>query len=90
MYFVYILQSLSTGRFYVGQCNHLIQRFHEHQRGANLATRNRGPWWMPYYEIHSTRTAAIKRERQIKNMKSAASIRRIIGRFLEPPQRSLD
>jgi len=83
MYFVYILQSLSTGRFYVGQCNHLIERFREHQRGANLATRNRGPWWMPYYETHPTRIDAIKRERQIKNMKSAASIRRIIGRLPE-------
>ncbi|MBM3862259.1 MAG: GIY-YIG nuclease family protein [Verrucomicrobia bacterium] len=81
MYFVYILQSLSSGRFYVGQCDHLIGRFREHQRGANLATRNRGPWWMPYYEIYPTRTAAIKRERQIKKMKSAVSIGRIIGRF---------
>ncbi len=78
MYFVYILQSLSTDRFYVGQCDHLIERFLEHQRGANLATRNRGPWWMPYFEIHSSRSDALKRERQIKSAKSAESIRRII------------
>jgi putative endonuclease len=78
MCFVYILQSLSSGRFYVGQCDHLIERFQEHQRGANLATRNRGPWWMPYYETYPTRTDAIKRERQIKNMKSSTYIRRLI------------
>jgi putative endonuclease len=78
MYFVYILQSVTTGRFYIGQCDHLIERFHEHQRGVNLATRNRGPWWMPYYEIHSNRSDALRREREIKSKKSAESIRRII------------
>ena len=79
MYFVYILQSRSTGRFYVGQCNHLIERFHEHLRGVNLATRSRGPWWMPYFEVHPTRTDAIRRERKIKAQKSATAIRRLIG-----------
>jgi putative endonuclease len=79
MYFVYILQSTSSGRFYIGQCDHLIARFREHQRGANLATRNRGPWWMPYDEIYATRSEALRREREIKSMKSAASIRRIIA-----------
>jgi putative endonuclease len=78
MYFVYILQSLSTDRFYIGQCDHLIERFHKHRCGANLATRNRGPWWMPYYEIHSSRSNALRRERQIKSMKSAKSIGGII------------
>ena len=78
MYFVYILQSISTGRFYVGQCDHLIQRFYEHRRGANLATRNRGPWWMPYYEIYPSRAEALRRERQIKSKKSVENIRRII------------
>jgi predicted GIY-YIG superfamily endonuclease len=51
MYFVYVLQSLNTGRFYVGQCHHLIERFYEHQRGANLATRNRGPWWVAMAQL---------------------------------------
>ena len=82
MYFVYVLQSRNTGRFYVGQCDHLVERFHEHQRGANFATRNRGPWWMPYYEIHATRTDALRRERQIKAKKSARSIRAIIAHGL--------
>jgi putative endonuclease len=86
MYFVYVLQSLSSGRFCVGQCDHLIERFREHQRGASLATRHRGPWWMPYYETYPTRTAAIRRERQIKNMKSATSIRAIIAHSFPGPE----
>ena len=80
MFFVYILQSLSSGRFYVGQCDHLIERFREHQRGGSAATRGRGPWQMPYYEIYATRSEAVRRERQIKAKKSAESIGRIIER----------
>jgi putative acetyltransferase len=78
MYFVYILQSLSSGHFYVGQCDDLIERFREHQRGCNLGTRHRGLWWMPCYEIHPTRVDALRREREIKAKESAQSIRRLI------------
>ena len=79
MFFVYILQSLSTGRFYVGSCDHLIERFYEHEAGYNKFTRNRGPWRMPYYEIFSSRSEAQKREYEIKRKKSAKSIRAIIA-----------
>ena len=79
MFFVYILQSITTGRFYIGQCNHLVERFHEHQRGASQATRNRGPWWMPYYEIYANRSDALRREHELKARKSAVSIRRLIA-----------
>ncbi len=78
MYFVYILQSLKTRKFYVGQCDHLIERFHEHQNGYTPSTKNRGPWWMPYYEIYPSRSEAVKRELQIKRKKSSKSIRAII------------
>ena len=78
MYFVYILQSLKTKKFYIGQCDHLIERFNEHQKGYTPSTRNRGPWWMPYYEVYSTRKDAVTRERQIKSKKSSKSIRAII------------
>ena len=83
MYFVYILQSVSTGRFYIGQCDHLIERFHEHQRGVNSATRGRGPWRIAYFEVYETRTEARKRETEIKRKKSSTSIRRIIARACE-------
>jgi putative endonuclease len=49
MYFVYILQSERTGRFYIGMTDHLLRRFNQHRRGYNKSTRGRGPWQMPYY-----------------------------------------
>jgi putative endonuclease len=80
MYFTYILQSIRTGRFYVGHCDHLVERFGEHRDGYNKSTKNRGPWWMPYYETYPTRPEAVARELEIKRKKSAQSIRRIIAR----------
>ena len=82
MYFVYILQSTRTKRFYVGHCDHLINRFRRHQRGDNPSTRNRGPWWMPYFEVYPSRAEAMAREREIKRKKSSKSIRAIIRRNL--------
>ena len=79
MYFVYILQSLSTGKYYIGSTNNILRRFHQHQLGYTKSTHNRGPWWMPYYEIHQTRSEAIRRELEFKRKKSIESIRRIIS-----------
>jgi predicted GIY-YIG superfamily endonuclease len=38
MSFVYILQSASTEKFYVGSTDHLERRVQEHQRGKNVPT----------------------------------------------------
>lgn len=47
MAFLYILESETTGRFYIGSTNDLERRLAEHARGCSLATRDRGPWRNP-------------------------------------------
>jgi len=79
MYFVYILQSSSTNRFYIGSTNHLIRRFHQHQSEQVKSTRNRGPWFMPYYEIYQTHSDAVNRELELKHQKSSKYISEIIN-----------
>lgn len=78
MHFVYILQSLSSGQFYIGHTDHLLRRFHQHQTGQTAATRGRGPWTMPYTECFPTRQEAVRREAELKRKKSAESLRRLI------------
>jgi putative endonuclease len=78
LFFVYILQSITTGAFYTGHCDNLIERFHEHQSGFSKATRGRGPWWMPYYEIFHTLSEAQTRENEISSKKSSRYIRTVI------------
>jgi len=74
MYFVYILQSFKSGRFYVGHCDHFIRRFYEHQQGLNRSTKNRGPWCIPYFETYLTRSDAMVRETFLKRKKSSKYI----------------
>jgi putative endonuclease len=78
MAWLYILQSKSTGRFYIGSTNELRRRISEHQRGNCLATRGRGPWELVYQETYDMLLEARRRELQVKKWKSAARIRELI------------
>ncbi len=64
MYYVYILKG--PKQFYIGSTNDLKRRFAEHQSGRSLATKNRGPWKLIYYEASLSRTDALIREKYLK------------------------
>ena len=73
MFWVYILQN-PKGQFYIGQTDDLNVRLHSHNRTDKINgkfTRKVGPWRVVWSESHPSRGSAIRRERQIKNMKSA-------------------
>lgn len=78
MWQVYILQSQSSGRFYIGHTADLVRRLQEHNEGQTVSTRNRGPWQLVHKEPFETKSAAYAREREIKSWKSAARIRDLI------------
>ena len=82
MAFVYILQSGSTKRFYIGSTDSLDRRMSEHLRGHSLATRGRGPWKLVYTEEFPTLFEARQREREIKRWKSSRMIASLISERL--------
>ena len=65
VYWVYILQSETSGHYYVGQTHNLADRFARHNTGRTGATRGRGPWRLVYREERPTRQAAVIREQPI-------------------------
>lgn len=69
-YFVYVLESQTTGRLYVGSAGNVEARLSEHNRGNVDSTRPHGPWKVVYTEEHLDRSAATRREREIKSKKS--------------------
>jgi putative endonuclease len=75
---VYILQSDSSRKFYVGCAGDPAARLAEHQRGQTISTRNRGPWRLVYQERFESPSEARKRERQLKSWKSHRSIQAVI------------
>jgi len=78
MAFLYILQSETTGRFYIGSTLDLERRVAEHFRGHSLATRNRGPWRLVHKELFETLLEARRRELEIKRWKSANMVRALL------------
>jgi putative endonuclease len=74
----YILQSRSTGRYYVGHTENLQKRVFEHNNNRTDSIRNRGHWDLVYSEEFATRSEASQRERQMKRMKSHAWLERLV------------
>ena len=49
-FYVYILQSEATGRYYVGQTKDLQDRVAYHRANYSKALKHRGPWILVYSE----------------------------------------
>ena len=78
MAFVYILQSQSSGRYYVGSTSDLDRRPSEHHRNHTPSTRGRGPWTLVHREPFSTLLDARRRELEIKRWKSSKLLRELV------------
>jgi len=62
MFFVYILQSIADGRYYVGSTDNIEKRLNEHNHGKMRSTKSFIPWKITYKENFLTRKKAVKRE----------------------------
>ena len=76
-FFVHVLMSLKTRRFYVGQTNDLADRLHN--EGRVRSTEANAPWSMVYFEKYETRAEAMKRERELKSFKGTAKFLELVG-----------
>jgi len=66
MQFVYVLQSLKDGDFYVGYTKEINQRLKKHFQGKVPSTKNRRPLKFKYAEICNNTKDAIHREQYLK------------------------
>ena len=78
MYYVYILESNTKGRFYIGQTINIKERLHKHNSGYVKSTKPYIPWKLIYTESFNKRSESMKREKQIKSWKSRAKIEKLI------------
>jgi putative endonuclease len=77
-YYTYILKSKRIDRFYIGSCQNLDVRLTRHNAGMSRSTKAFVPWEIVYFEEHSTKSDAIKREYYIKKQKSKSYILNLI------------
>lgn len=66
MYYVYVLKSARTKKYYFGFTTDLKKRFYTHNQGRNLATKSGIPWELVYYEAYITKKTALERENKLK------------------------
>ncbi|GGD04232.1 hypothetical protein GCM10007216_38580 [Thalassobacillus devorans] len=67
-HYVYMLKC-NDGSLYTGYTNNLEQRLAKHERGKGAKyTRGRGPFELVYWESFETKTAAMRKEFQIKRL----------------------
>ncbi|TSC88005.1 MAG: putative endonuclease [Microgenomates group bacterium Gr01-1014_5] len=81
-YYIYILRSLKTGKFYTGYTNDLRKRFIEHQNGKSTYTKVHGPYELIYYEACLNQQDATAREKYLKTGMGKGYLKNRIKRFL--------
>ena len=77
-HFGYILYSQSRDRYYIGSSGDVEQRLIRHNAGATLSTKSGRPWKIVYTETLPTKTEALKREINLKRLKSRFYLEEII------------
>jgi len=79
-WYVYILRSLKDGGYYIGYTSDLEKRLRFHNRGLQRSTRHRRPFELVYFEEHTSKRDAIKREKELKSYKGGEALKRLLRR----------
>lgn len=80
-HYVYIIESLSTGKWYYGYTTDLEQRLLFPNHGSNVSTKNRGPWEYIFLRQFPSRKEAMEFEKYLKRQRNKEYVRRAFGQF---------
>jgi putative endonuclease len=75
MFHLYILESETSGKLYIGQTNDLQDRINRHNSNQNLATRNKGPWKLLFSIEFKSRSEAVLLEKKLKSWKNPGKVK---------------
>lgn len=78
MYYVYVLQSVQSRRYYIGSTEDYGKRLKQHNAGLTKSTKSYRPYVLVYIEEFAKRGEALKREKQIKRYKSGNEFKKLI------------
>ena len=80
MFYTYIIYSESRDKYYIGHTHDLELRLQRHNEGWTKSTKSGIPWKLTYFEKYKTKSEAMKREYEIKRMKSRSYIEDLINK----------
>ena len=70
MYYVYLIESETTGKYYIGQTSDLYRRLADHNGNRKKYTNGKGPWRLIGYKCFPTHRDAIIEEQRLKKSKN--------------------
>jgi putative endonuclease len=79
MFYVYLLQSEVSRRFYIGSTKDIASRLSRHNAGHSPSTKAYHLWKLVYSESFNTYAEAVKREREIKGWKNSDYMARTLA-----------
>ncbi len=83
MYFVYLLESVNTGKWYIGYTPAWVRkRLEKHNSGAVQSTKAFKPRKLIYYEAYIDRKDATGREKFLKSGSGRKFLKRQIKNYL--------
>jgi putative endonuclease len=74
-HFVYIIESLTSGRWYLGYSQDLERRLQGHNTGLNKSTAGRGPWKFIFVRPFHSKSEALSFERYLKRSRNKQFIK---------------
>jgi len=77
--FLYIPQSATNDRYYIGSTDDLNRRFKEHNSGQTKSTKSGLPWEIVYTNEFDDSISGLKAERCLKLLKSRSIVEGIIS-----------
>ncbi|WP_167604609.1 GIY-YIG nuclease family protein [Maribellus sediminis] len=81
MYYTYVLYSEDYNKIYVGYSANPNQRLEIHNSKENTGwTRSFQPWKIIHLEEFTTKSEALKREKQLKSSRGRAFIHNLLSR----------
>jgi putative endonuclease len=81
MFYVYLIQSVKEGSFYIGSTSDLDKRIKQHNDGESKYTSKRGPWNLVYFEVLNTRSESLRRERFLKKQRNREFYKKLIDGY---------
>jgi len=66
MFWIYILRSEKTNKYYTGSTQNVSERLKEHNAGKSKSTQGGVPWHIVYFREYGSRAEAVRAEKQIK------------------------
>ena len=83
MFYVYVIESKSSGKWYIGYSADLKKRIQRHNQSGNVSTAKRGPWKLIYYEAYLDKKDALGREGFLKSGSGWRFLRKQMKFYLE-------